>query len=394
MADLPVESLGGKTPLEYSSTPNMDSVAQKGICGMVRTVPAGMTPGSDTANLAVFGYDPEVYYTGRAPLEALNMNIQMGPDDVAFRCNIVNAAGGIMNDFSGGHIDSRFAEIVIKQAAASLNIPGIEFYPGVSYRHIIIWRNYPYRDLPETTPPHDISDRNTDPYLPKGPGSDMLNRIMEASKGIIASSPEIKDAEKKYKGKPESFWIWGGGKKPAMETLKERFGLEGYTISAVDLINGIGRAAGLEPVEVEGATGYLDTNYEGKVAAMLDCLEKGDYVYLHVEAPDESGHEGNLEHKLRAVQDFDSRIVGPVLEGLKKYDHYAVLIMPDHPTPLKIKTHSDAPVPFCMYRSDGWNSDELKKASASAYGETAGASTGLFIPKGHDLLELMIKGKI
>ena len=394
MADTPIESLGGKTPLEYADTPNMDSIARTGICGMVQTVPKGMLPGSDTANLAVFGYSPAESYTGRAPLEALNMDIDLAPNDVAFRCNIVKTANGIMDDFTAGHIDSALSKVVIEEIAKQLKIDGIEFYPGVSYRNIIVWRNFPYSELPETIPPHDRTGQSTAESLPKGPGSDILLKIMEESRAIIASSESIKKASHLYKGSPESVWLWGGGRKPSCKPLAERFGLTGFTISAVDLVNGIGRAAGLVPCHVEGATGYLDTNYTGKAEALLECLKKGNYVYLHVESPDEAGHEGNLEHKLQAITDFDKLVVGPVLEGLKAFKNYAILAMPDHPTPIAIRTHSADPVPFCMFRTDGWNDTKLMKQSADKYGETSAKATGLFVQEGHRLIELMINGKL
>ncbi|MDR3238101.1 MAG: cofactor-independent phosphoglycerate mutase [Spirochaetia bacterium] len=395
MADTPLEALNGKTPLEYAKTPNMDSIAQKGICGLARTVPKGMIPGSDTANLSVFGYNPAESYTGRAPLEALNMNISLGPRDAAFRCNIVKTAGGIMEEFNGGQIDTALSMIVIEEIAARISYPGIVLYPGVSYRNMMIWRGFPYDELPATAPPHDITGRSTAPHMPKGPGAGLLIEIMEKSREIIASSRAVKVAMKRYKGAPESLWLWGGGRKPSMATLTERFGLRGFTISAVDLINGIGRAAGLVPCSVPGATGYLDTNYEGKAAALLDCLERGNFVYLHVESPDESGHEGSLEHKLQAIEDFDKRVVGPVLEGVaNRFKRHALLVMPDHPTPVKIKTHSDEPVPFCMYRSTGWNDASLAGKSSQYYSEPAAGKTGLFVPEGHRLIELMINGKL
>nr|HPJ36660.1 cofactor-independent phosphoglycerate mutase [Spirochaetota bacterium] len=330
MADLPIDELGGKTVLEYAETPNMDFMASNGVCGMTRTVPEGMSPGSDTANLAIFGYDPEKYYTGRAPLEAVNMDIQLGERDVAFRCNIVNAAGGVMNDFTSDHIDSRLTEIVINELADKIRIPGIEFYPGVSYRNIVVWRDYPYSGITDTTPPHDIQTLKVEPHLPSGDGADLLKKIMSESSGIISSSEKIQRSKSEFKGNPESVWLWGGGRRPAMETLSDKFGLSGYTISAVDLIHGIGKAAGLKPLHVKGATGYLDTNYEGKAAALIEGLKKSDLVFLHVEAPDESGHEGDLEHKLRAIRDFDSKIVGPALSIIRDYSNFVILLMPDH----------------------------------------------------------------
>jgi len=394
MADLPIASLGNKTPLQHASIPNMDRIARQGIAGLAQTVPEGMSPGSDTANLSVFGYDPRVYYTGRAPLEALNMNIEMGPRDAAFRCNITTLEKGIMKDFAGGHIETEFTRVVMKEIADNIPIKDIEFYSGVSYRNIVIWRNYPYEKITTATPPHDITDRDIDPHLPSGEGAEMLLDIMKRSQQVIAQSETIKKARDTYRGNPVSLWLWGGGRKPSILTLKERFGLEGHTISAVDLIHGIGRAAGLTPLHVDGATGYIDTNYTGKADALLTALEYADYVYLHVESPDESGHEGNLEHKLQAIEDFDKKIVGPVLEGLKKFDCYSVLIMPDHPTPISIKTHSSDPVPFCMYRSDGWTDLTLNDRKAREYTEEAASATGLFLKEGHRLIELMIHGKL
>ena len=395
MADTPLDSLDGKTPLEYAKTPNMDSIAQNGICGMARTVPEGMHPGSDTANLSVFGYNPAEFYTGRAPLEALSMNISLEKQDAAFRCNIVNTENGIMKEFNGGQIDTALAKIVIEEVGAHIRpYPEIELYPGVSYRNIMVWRGFPYGNLPDSTPPHDITGKETASYLPQGAGSELLLEIMGISKSVIASSNAIKEGMKKYRGVPESLWLWGGGFKPSVKPLSERFGLKGFTISAVDLIHGIGIAAGLSPCRVEGATGYLDTNYEGKAKAALDRLEEGNFVYLHVESPDESGHEGSVENKIRAIEDFDRRVVGPVLEGLKKFKNYTVLAMPDHPTPVSILTHSSDPVPFCMYRTAGWDDENFNAAAAPSYNEITAARTGLFISDGHKLIELMINGKL
>ncbi len=394
MADLPIEEIGGKTILEQAETPNMDFIARNGICGMTHTVPEGMAPGSDTANLSIFGYDPAKYFTGRAPLEAINMDIHLGVNDVAFRCNIVNASGGLMNDFTSAHIDSRLTEIVINELAENITIPDIEFYPGVSYRNIVVWRNYPYSGITVTTPPHDIQTQKTEPFLPSGDGADILRRIMSESAGVIASSEKIKKFKAEFKGDPESVWLWGGGRRPEMETLNEKFGLNGYTISAVDLIHGIGKAAGLKSLHVDGATGYLDTNYEGKTAALARGLKDGDLVFLHVEAPDESGHEGNLEHKLQAVRDFDSRVVGPALEILKSYDEYILLVMPDHPTPVKVRTHTSDAVPFCIYSTPGLFDTGNKKYRAEAYSEKDAKRTGLLIDKGSRLMEIMVKGKL
>jgi len=394
MADYPIPELGNRTPLEAANTPNMDAVCARGILGLAKTVPDGMAPGSDTANLSVFGYDPRESYSGRAPLEALSMGIDLGPADIALRCNIVNAAGGVMNSFTAGHIQSEFSKVIIDEMNRNISIPGVEFHAGVSYRNIMIWRDYPYREISRTTPPHDIQDRNTGPHLPQGEGSGDLVGVMERSREIISGSAAVREAAKKFRGNPESVWLWGGGTRPRMATLKQRFGISGHTISAVDLIHGIGKAAGLEPITVPGATGYIDTNYEGKADSLLAALETSDFVYLHVESPDESGHEGSLEHKMKAIEDFDSRVVGRVVRGLDKFEDYALLVMPDHPTPISLRTHSSEPVPFCMLRTRGWEDDSLKGCSGRSYSEKDGRATGLYVPEGHRLLELMINGKL
>lgn len=394
MADRPIESLGGKTPLEYAHTPGMDTLAREGILGLVRTVPAGMPPGSDIANLSLMGYDPRVAFSGRAPLEALNMGITLGPDDCAIRCNMVEIRDGIMHDFSAGHISSEFSALVMRELSAALDIPGIEYYPGVSYRNILVWRNYPHEGLPETTPPHDIHGARADNHLPRGEGAEMLRRIMADSADIIASSPAIAGARGRLEGSPTSVWLWGCGRRPRMDTLESRYGLRGRTISAVDLIHGIGRAAGLSPLHVPGATGYIDTDYAGKARALLEALPGVNFILLHVEAPDESGHEGNLEHKLKAIEDFDKKIVEPVMDGLSEYPEYSILVLPDHPTPLALRTHTDEPVPFCLRSTAGWEGTPYESMHGSSFSEAAAASTGLFVPEGHRLIELMLNRKL
>jgi len=394
MADRPIESLGNRTPLEYADTPNMDALARKGICGLARTVPIGMQPGSDTANLSIFGYDPRESYSGRAPLEAINMGIDMGKGDAAFRCNIVSLEGGVMKDFSAGHIDSGYSRLILEELAPHLPYDFIELYPGVSYRNIMIWRRYPYLEITGSTPPHDIHGEEAAKHLPNGDGADILRKIMEISERVIRDSEKIRRGKESYRGEPTSAWLWGGGWKPKMKGLRERYGLHGYTISAVDLIHGIGRAAGLESIPVEGATGYIDTNYEGKAAALIKGLKKANIVFLHVESPDESGHEGNLEHKLKAIEDFDKRVVGPVMDGLQQYRDYAVLVMPDHPTPVAKRTHTPDPVPFCIYWSTGTGDPALAGRSAGGFSEKAAAESGLFIEDGHRLLRIMIRKKL
>ncbi len=394
MADLPIQSLGGRTPLEYARTPNMDRLAAGGITGMARTVPDGMQPGSDIANLSILGYDPRSFFSGRAPLEALNMGIDLGPRDLAIRCNMVEIRDGVMEDFSAGHISSEFSAVIMKELAGSLGLAGLEYHPGVSYRNIVVWRDYPHGDLPVTTPPHDIQGQAVEAHLPRGDGADVLNRIMKESAGVIASSKAVRDAASAYKGTPTAVWLWGCGKKPAMETLGARFGLRGHTISAVDLVHGLGRAAGLTPLKVPGATGYIDTNYEGKAEALLRALPNANFFFLHVESPDESGHEGNLEHKLGAIEDFDRKIVGPVMKGISSYPDHTVLVMPDHPTPISIRTHSSDPVPFALYSTAGWKGTPYEGMSSAAFSEKNASSTGLFVPEGHRLIEFMLYKKL
>jgi 2,3-bisphosphoglycerate-independent phosphoglycerate mutase len=390
MADYPVDDLDGKTPLEVADIPNMDYLARNGIFGITKTVPDGMSPGSDTANLSIFGYDPARYYTGRAPLEALNMNIELGKDDAAFRCNLVNIQDDIMQDYSAGQIDSEFTRIVIAELNKKLASDKIELFPGVSYRNIMVWRNYPYSDISRTTPPHDITGKTVQDFLPEGSAADELINIIKESRKIIASSQIIKESRLRYKGNPNSAWLWGGGKKPAIETLKDRYGLHGYTISAVDLIHGIGRAAGLSPLQVDGATGYIDTNYSGKAKALLEAIKNSNFVFLHVEAPDESGHEGNLEHKIKAIEDFDKKVVGPVIEGLKIFSDHTILVMPDHPTPVKLKTHTVDPVPFCIYSSKEF-SGFLKSPADICFTEKMALKTGNYIDHAHNLIQIIIK---
>lgn len=384
MADYPIDNLGGKTPLQYAKTEHMDYLAKNGICGMARTVPDGMPPGSDVANLSLFGYDPATCYTGRAPLEALNMGINLEPGDVAFRCNMVTIEQDIMKDFAAEHIDSAFSKIVIDELSAAIQQYGIEFYAGVSYRNIMVVRKF-QGELPVTTPPHDIQGKKIHEYIPKGTNSELLNEIMQKAAMAIAHSKKIADAKQKFKGNPTGIWLWGGGYKPTIEPLSQRFGLHGYTIGAVDLIHGIGRAAGLTPIHVEGATGYIDTNYSGKAQALIDAMKSANFVFLHVEAPDESGHEGNLEHKLKAIEDFDAKIVGPVVNMLNRYGDFTVLIMPDHPTPLSLRTHSSDPVPFSIYAPT-----MSYRFNCKGFNEVGAAKTGIFVERAYELLGMIV----
>lgn len=361
MADRPRSDLGGRTCLQAARTPNLDRMATLGQIGMVRTVPAGFPPGSDVANLSVMGYDPRKYYTGRSPLEAASIGVQLGPDDVAYRCNLVtlrvSSAGGgserrrnaVMEDFSAGHISTQEARSLIEEIERKLGTEHIRFFPGVSYRHLMVWKGG--KDRIECTPPHDIQDRSISDYLPSGEGADVINRLMEASADILTAHPVNKARLEQGKRTANSIWLWGQGKRPSMPTFREKYGLEGSVISAVDLTKGIGVYAGFEVVNVPGATGWIDTNYVGKAEHALFALKTRDIVYLHVEAPDEAGHTGDVRNKIKAIEDFDELVVGNILEGMRQFDEYRILAMPDHPTPIEIRTHSAEPVPFALYDS-------------------------------------------
>lgn len=388
MSDEAVKDLDGKTPLQAAKTPHMDAMARRGRIGLAHTVPKGLPPGSDVANLSVFGYDPRTCYTGRSPLEAASMGVQLGPNDVAFRVNLVNLLPTkgtlVMNDYSAGHISTEEGRELIEAIQQQIGDDEFQFYPGVGYRHLMVWRNG--KSGMSATPPHDISGKSILDYLPKGEGADKLIYLMNSSQMILNNHPQYRRRLEADKIPANSIWLWGHGKAPRMEPFKEKFGLTGAVISAVDLINGIGIGAGLDVIRVEGATGYLDTNYEGKVQAALEALETHDYVYLHVEAPDEASHSGNLSHKLQAIEDFDAKVVGPIMEGIRRFGSFRILCTPDHPTPLRLKTHTDAPVPFIIY--DGGESED---DSIAGYDEDSARTSGLVLEEGHRLMELLLE---
>jgi 2,3-bisphosphoglycerate-independent phosphoglycerate mutase len=390
MSDKKVDELGGKTPLQAANTPHMDHIARRGVMGLVKTVPDGLPPGSDVANLSVFGYDPRSCYTGRSPLEAASIGVQLGPRDVAFRVNLVNLhpQGGrlFMHDYSAGHISTAEGWELLEALREKLSNDEFQFYPGVGYRHLMVWRNG--SDRMTVTPPHDITGQDVADYLPRGDGADQLIRMMNDSQRLLCNHPQYKRRMAEEKLPANSIWFWGHGRAPRMVSFKEKFGLTGAVISAVDLVRGIGVYAGLEIIKVEGATGYIDTNYEGKSKAALDALKRVDYVYLHVEAPDEAGHSGNLADKVRAIELFDERIVGPVLEGMKGFTGYRLACLPDHPTPIKMMTHTAAPVPFVIYSGEG----EAKEGVAG-YDEDSAKATGLYIEEGHRLMDMLMKKK-
>jgi len=398
MADRPHADLGGKTCLQAAKTPNMDLLASRGRVGMVRTVPEGFPPGSDVANLTVMGYDPRKYYSGRSPLEAASIGVELGPDDVAFRCNLVTLrlTGGksavpgkgrraIMEDFSAGHITTQEARILIEEIDSKLGSEHLRFYPGVSYRHLMVWKGG--KDKLECTPPHDIQDKDILDYLPRGEGDEVINALMEESTELLLAHPVNKARQESGKRIANSIWLWGQGKRPSMPTFREKFGLEGSMISAVDLTKGIGIYAGFEVITVPGATGWLDTNYVGKAEHALFSLKTKDIVYVHVEAPDEAGHTGDLKNKLKAIEDFDEFVVGNIMHGMKQFDEYRIMVLPDHPTPVELRTHSADPVPFIIYD----NTKERKGEPISYDEQIANRKDALFVQEGHTLMELFLK---
>lgn len=388
MSDKKLDELGGKTPLQVARTPYMDFMAKRGRMGLARTVPEGFLPGSDVANLSVFGYDPRTCYTGRSPLEAASIGVELGPDDVAFRVNLVNLRphGGriFMQDYSAGHITDEEGKELLKALQNELGNEEFQFYPGVGYRHLMVWRGG--EDGMTVTPPHDITGQEILEYLPQGKGAERLIYLMNASQMLLYNHPQYKKRTADNKLPANSVWFWGQGKAPKMESYRDRFGLTGAVISAVDLIKGIGVYAGLEIVKVEGATGYVDTNYRGKAEAALMALDRADYVYLHVEAPDEASHSGSLKDKIMAIERFDEQVVGPVLDGIKKYGDYRILCMPDHPTPVKLMTHTAAPVPFIIY-----SGETAEHLSVAGYDEDSAKSTGFNVEDGFRLMEIMMK---
>jgi len=386
MSDEPCADLDGKTPLQVAQTPHMDRMAQAGLVGLAHTVPDGLPPGSDVANLSVFGYDPRTCYTGRSPLEAISMGVELGPRDVAFRMNLVTLRPHnskiYMEDFSAGHIGSEESHQLIATLQAELGDEQFEFHPGVGYRHLLVWRNG--KDTMTATPPHDISGKKVLEYLPQGDGAAELINLMNSSQMVLHKHPVNKQREERDDLPATSIWLWGHGKSPVLQPYKEKFGLSGAVISAVDLLKGIGLCAGLEVINVPGATGYLDTNYKGKAEAALEALNQLDFVYVHVEAPDEASHSGNLQHKIKAIEDFDQLVVGTVLAGADRFDDLRILCCPDHPTPVHKMTHTCDPVPFIVYRSGQQNSN-----GATSYDEVQAKATGLMLDEGSMLMELL-----
>lgn len=388
MADRPVPELNNMTPMQAANKPNMDYLASKGEVGLVKTVGAGLKPGSDVANLSVLGYDPAIYYSGRSPLEAASIGIDLKPDDVTLRCNLVtlsdepNYEDKTMVDYCAGDISTPEAEELIKYIDEKLGSDKFKFYAGVSYRHCLVWaKGEPHPGV--LTPPHDISDRKITEYIPKGDYVAELYDMMKKSYDLLMEHPVNKKRIAEGKRPANSIWLWGEGTKPKLDSFKGKFGKSASMISAVDLLKGIGKCAEMNVCQVEGATAYIDTNFDGKVQAAIDELKKGqDFVYIHIEAPDECGHRAEIQNKKLAIEIIDEKILAPLLAYLKDCgDDYSVMILPDHPTPICLKTHTSDPVPFLIYRSN----DE-KNSGVSTFCEETAEKTGLYIEPGCTLM--------
>lgn len=387
MADEPIDALGGKTPLACAETPVMDELASKGEMGMVQNVPAGMAPGSDVANLSVLGYNPAVCYSGRSPLEALSVGVAMEPTDIVLRCNIVTLteeepyAEKTILDHSSGEISTADADILMDAIRENFNSDEFQYYTGTSYRHITIWKN---GVMPQLEPPHDHLTQVIGPYLPQEP---KLRSMMEKSFAILNTHPLNLERAAKGKNKANSLWFWGAGTKPSLQNFAEKTGLKGAMVSAVDLLKGIAVGAGMKVYQVPGATGSIDTNFEGKAQAAIDALTKDgcDFVYVHVEAPDEMGHQGLLKEKIQSIEYLDRRLIAPVKKAMEDAgEDFRMLVLPDHPTPIRLRTHTGDPVPYVLYDST------RQRKSIQKYTEAEAEATGNFEPNGYRLIDRLL----
>lgn len=391
MADLPVKELGDKTPLDCAKRPNMDFIAANGICGLAKTVPQGMPPGSDTANLSAMGYDPKVYYTGRSPLEAVSMGIDLSLTDVTYRCNTVtlsddeNYEDCTMVDYSAGEITTEESSQIIRDLNEQFHNEYLTLYPGISYRHCLVLKDA--KDGAQTTPPHDILDKNIRDYLPKGQNSELLLEMMKRSREFLKDHPVNKSRMERGLPPVSSVWFWGEGRKPNLTPFEEKYHVKGSVVSAVDLIKGIGICAGLNSIDVEGATGTVHTNFDGKAQAAINALKNGsDFVYVHLEAPDECGHQHDIDNKVRSIELIDEKIIVPIMNAMKEAgEDFSIMVLPDHPTPLNLRTHTSDPVPFALYRSNA-----PQQSGVTAYNEKTAESTGVYVEQGYQLMGMLI----
>ncbi|BAI62520.1 2,3-bisphosphoglycerate-independent phosphoglycerate mutase [Methanocella paludicola SANAE] len=386
MSDYPVEELDNNTPLMSARKPHMDFMAMNARhYGLCQTTVESLPAGSDVANLAVLGYDPARYYNGRGPLEAMSMGIKLRPDDVAFRCNLITVRDGLIADYSAGHVTSGEASELIRYVDREMGSNGTRFYPGISYRHLMVLDGKGAGAVCDA--PHDFTGEPVESHLPRGAEHERLIEMIKRSWELLGEHPINKKRVREGKNPANSIWPWGQGRAPAMPKFMEKYGLKGSVISAVDLIKGLGVSAGLEVIEVPGATGYFDTDYRAKARYALESLEKNDFVFIHVEAPDEAGHEGMVREKVKAIEDLDSKVVGPMLEGMRKFGDFRLMVCPDHPTPLSIKTHARDPVPYIIYDSGRTGKP------AEAYDEKT-MKDGLFIKDGYRLMDLFINDRL
>ncbi len=391
MADKPLDALGGQTPLQKAHKPMMDWLAKHGEVGLLQTIPKGLEPGSDTANLSVLGYDPRLYYTGRSPLEAVSMGVSLEEEDITFRCNLVTLSEEEpyeqkrVLDHSADEISTAEAEQLITAIQQQFQTEFMKFYSGISYRHLLVWKGGSL-DL-QLTPPHDILEKRIQNYLPQGENAQILFEMMKKSYAILHHHPVNQRRIKKGLRPANSLWFWGEGKKPNLPSFEQKYHCKGSVISAVDLIKGIAISSGLHSVQVQGATGNIDTNYEGKAQATLQELKRGqDFVYIHIEAPDECGHRQEIDNKVKAIEYIDAQIVTPIKETLDKEGQpYRILILPDHPTPLSLRTHTDDPVPYVLYDSTLHQYDETLQ-----YDEYTAKKTGIFHHQGHLFMNTFI----
>lgn len=391
MSDYPVPELGNKTPLQVAKKPNIDRLAQYGQLGLVKTVPETLPPGSDVANLSVLGYEPEKYYTGRSPLEAASIGIDLRDTDVTFRTNLVTLSEAeryedrVMVDYSSDEISTEEAHQLLDTIQAHFNNELYTYYKGISYRHCLLWEKGSL-DL-DLTPPHDILGKRIADYLPSGKDSLPLLKMMKESQRLLENHPVNLKRKEKGLRPANSIWIWGEGKKPALDPFKNKYGLSGAVISAVDLIKGLGILAGMDSIDVKGATGNIDTNYLGKAQAALDALSQGkDFVFVHIEAPDECGHRYEIDNKVKSIELIDELVVASLIKGLEVYEDYKILVLPDHPTPLSLRTHTRDPVPYILYQKS-----RAKKGSSMTYNEKNAQDTGIFIGSGPGLMAKFTK---
>jgi 2,3-bisphosphoglycerate-independent phosphoglycerate mutase len=383
-ADEPVDSLGGRTPLEAARKPNIDWISTNGRQGLVYTVPPGFSPGSDVATLSLFGYDPQIHYSGRAPLEAAARGIEVAPDQLVFRCNFVTIVDEVLEDFTAGHISQREADLLIADLNAKLGGRSLRFHSGVSYRNLLVAHDATEGKL-QCTPPHDIPNRKVAEYLPRGTGAEWVVSVMDKARAILAGH-DVNLVRRDLGENPATdIWLWGQGRARPIEPFEKRYRAAGAVVAAVDLIRGIAKTVGMDVLDVEGATGFLDTNYAGKGAAAVAALDTYDLVIVHIEAPDEAGHLGDADAKVQAIERIDEFVVGPILEKLRTFDEWRILVAPDHPTPVGKRIHTDAPPPFCMA------GHRVHAVLKRPFCESAAASSDLTIDLGHELMEYFLR---